>query len=1121
VKLISNLKYSAKLALLFFTVLVLWNGVDLAHRGSPQFGLHFGQSAYAAETTQYNYDALGRLISTTDAAGVTTDYTYDKVGNLKSVALRNLPTPAVDSFTPTSGQVGDTITIRGTNFNPSAAQNTIKFNGTIAAITSATATTILATVPVGATTGPISATTTQGTGTSASSFTVTQLLPPQVTGFSPSLVVQGGFVTMSGANFAATIAGNTVSVNGVNVTVTAATATSLTFQAPVLAVGGKVKVTTAGGIAISSTDLFIVQPPDMLTDIGVTGRLTYNGVSQSPSLPPSKIAMYLFEGVAGTQGTKIRTFDKTMYSVTVTVFGPNGVAVMPETLIYTTAGTVTLPALPTTGTYSVRLLAGSPGGSVSVALGTDIDYGFLTNGQAVDVATVAVRQVITASIAAVAGQTLSVMVSNLTVSSGTIQVRGPDGLVLSAETFLSGGGGVVIPTIVNAGTYRVELAFDAASAGAAKITLATRSNVDFGSLAFDGNKTLAVTIPGNVPFLTFNGTAGQFMGYEWSASTFTKSVEIQILKPDGSELLNSTIAVGNGLVSRFGNLPVTGIYTVKVFPQNGGLGSINFSVWTDVIGGTLVLNAPAFLAAAGTTHKAQQVKYQFSVAAGDVIGLEFNTTMTAAAATVYEPNGSYFTNFPIYPSLHTWRSPVFATAGTYIITVDPVQLGGSLEIKMWSDIDAGTMAVGDTKSITLLSPTQQANFTFSGIAGEKLGTQWLSPALAGNSLQYEVTAPSGALFEASGFSEGIIKYFNNVLPETGLYKVKFTPVGPRVGLIKFKLWRDVDAGAIVVDGAPKLGITLIEAGQQAKFTFVGTAGTVVGYEVSALTIPSGLNAVIKSPTGVTITHQATLYSADLIHRLAKLTETGTYTVQLIPTANIYSPYVGEIGSFNIKLWTDIDAGSVNFGASKDVVFTHSGQGARIKFNAVAGDRLGFEFNNNTPAIDYVYTITTATGTTIDYRPGNAGYPFTEPRAPGVLSYTGEYYVDVLPNSLGAGSVRFNLWKDVQLSLAIDAPLPTVISLPNSLQQSRLSFAGVAGQLLKITFTDVSLVNATGNGSVLVLDPAGNAITSFQTLSSVNGLVINLPALSVAGTYTIWAFPDSGGTGVFSVRVTTQ
>jgi hypothetical protein len=77
--------------------------------------------------------------------------------------------PTVSSFSPATGAPGTAITINGTNFiSPTAVQ----FNGVAATFTVNSTTQIVANVPNGATSGPITVTTANGIATSAGSFTV-------------------------------------------------------------------------------------------------------------------------------------------------------------------------------------------------------------------------------------------------------------------------------------------------------------------------------------------------------------------------------------------------------------------------------------------------------------------------------------------------------------------------------------------------------------------------------------------------------------------------------------------------------------------------------------------------------------------------------------------------------------------------------------------------------------------------------------------------------------------------------------------------------------------------------------------------------------------------------------
>ena len=72
--------------------------------------------------------------------------------------FRNNPTilpPSITSFSPTSGLVGTSVTIIGTNYNPIAANNIVKFGATQATVTAATSNSLTVIVPAGATYQPI------------------------------------------------------------------------------------------------------------------------------------------------------------------------------------------------------------------------------------------------------------------------------------------------------------------------------------------------------------------------------------------------------------------------------------------------------------------------------------------------------------------------------------------------------------------------------------------------------------------------------------------------------------------------------------------------------------------------------------------------------------------------------------------------------------------------------------------------------------------------------------------------------------------------------------------------------------------------------------------------------
>jgi hypothetical protein len=79
--------------------------------------------------------------------------------------------PSISSLSPTSAALGASVTITGTNFGGSQGASTVKFNGTAAAPTSWNATTIVAPVPTGASSGNV-VVTVGGAASNGVAFTV-------------------------------------------------------------------------------------------------------------------------------------------------------------------------------------------------------------------------------------------------------------------------------------------------------------------------------------------------------------------------------------------------------------------------------------------------------------------------------------------------------------------------------------------------------------------------------------------------------------------------------------------------------------------------------------------------------------------------------------------------------------------------------------------------------------------------------------------------------------------------------------------------------------------------------------------------------------------------------------
>lgn len=129
--------------------------------------------------------------------GMTPDGGTNGLGTVFKYSMASL-VPAITNFTPTSGPAGTTVTITGTNFSTTPANNIVYFGSTKATVTAATSTQLTVTVPAGATYQPITVNVAGSTAYSATPFVVTFCGTPGITTSSFAAPVKLATETSSG-----------------------------------------------------------------------------------------------------------------------------------------------------------------------------------------------------------------------------------------------------------------------------------------------------------------------------------------------------------------------------------------------------------------------------------------------------------------------------------------------------------------------------------------------------------------------------------------------------------------------------------------------------------------------------------------------------------------------------------------------------------------------------------------------------------------------------------------------------------------------------------------------------------------------------------------------------------
>jgi RHS repeat-associated protein len=319
--------------------------------------------------------------------------------------------PTITSVSPISGPIGTFVTLTGTNFEPGATS--VTFTGLAAVVRTISATTLTTTVPLGATTGPLTVTTSRGsasvtfTVTTTGDFTLTaapappaaarviagdqtsvslaaggsgsftslvslglSALPPGITAsFSPSQFVAPGasaFVTLAVANTVAprsydlTVSGE-AQVDGRPVTRTAAfTLDVLAPDTP--AITGRVLTAEA-----------VPQPiPGVTVTLGSAFTLTDAAGNFVLRAPPAGANMLLVDG--RTASTPTAQYPPVEVQIDVAASGPTRVPYVLYLPVLDTAHPVTLPL--DAGGFTTQEVKAStpviPGLVVTIPTGTKI-----------------------------------------------------------------------------------------------------------------------------------------------------------------------------------------------------------------------------------------------------------------------------------------------------------------------------------------------------------------------------------------------------------------------------------------------------------------------------------------------------------------------------------------------------------------------------------------------------------------------------------------------------------------------------------------------------------------------------------------------------------------------------
>ncbi|SCL34140.1 RHS repeat-associated core domain-containing protein [Micromonospora pallida] len=1074
------------------------------------------------------YDAAGQLVGVQDQANRTARYGYDAAGNPTSVTNEGTPDLAVLSVVPGTAAVGATVTVQGGCFSDVPTENTVRFNGVPATVTEASGRRLTVTVPAGATTGPVSVQVGDDTAAGPDSFVVAgaNTSAPTITGVSPTVVVPGTPVTVTGTGFASAVADNGLTVNRTRAAVTTAASGSLTLETPTGAASGRVTVRTRYGSVSSGADVFVAPPPYAATDIAYTGRAAL-GVAKTVTIPTGgDLGLLVFDLDEGQQAS-VNLSDGTFGSCgisSVKVLDPFGRTVRSLGCVGATGFVDTVRAR-SAGTYTV-VLAAAEGSTGSIAatvteVPADATASTTPGGDPVTVTTTVPGQNAAVTFPGTTGQRISVQVSDGTYGTydATVSLRRPGGGTVTSNS--SCGGSCYFDTTVlsTEGTWTVHIDPELAKTG--KLTVRVHDvPADPTATVIPGGDpvTVTTTVPGQNSTVTFAGTAGQRVSVHVTGGTYgTYNATGIVRKPDGTNLTGS-LYCGSSCFFDTVTLPVDGTYTFALNPDTGYTGAVTVKVHdvpADPTASTTPGGEPVTVT---TTVPGQNSTVTFAGTAGQrvsvhVTGGTYGTYN--ATGIVRKPDGTNLTGSLYCGGSCFFDSVVLPVDGTYTVAVNPdTSYVGKVTVQVHAvPADHAVTATpgGAAVTVTTTVPGQNGVVSFAGTAGQRISVEMTGGTYGTYNATGIVRKPDGTNLTGSLYCGGSCFFDVVTLPVDGTYTVLVNPDTTYTGGVSVKV-HDVpaDAAAETTPGGAARTLTTTVPGQNGVLSFPGTAGQAVTVQLTNGTYGTyDATVTLRAPDGSTVVSNSSC-GASCSFTSVQLPVTGTYTVLVNPAGT----KVGAITAQVYDVPGDALASTTPGGAAVSVTTTVPGQNGIVSFPATAGQRVSAQLTGGTyGANEATVTLRRPDGSTIVQNTGCGTSCFLDAVT---LPVDGTYTILVDPKGTVTGTItaKVNL---VPADAAVTAtPGGAAVSVTTTVpgQNGVVSLDATAGQRIAVQLSGGTY--GANEATVTLRRPDGTTVV--QNTGCGTSCLLEVASLPVAGTYTLLVDPKGTAIGTIAARV---
>ncbi len=959
------------------------------------------------------------------------------------VTFTVVPAPSISALSPTSGAVGASVTITGSNFGSTQGNGTVSFNGTASTPTSWSATSIVVPVPSGATTGNVVV---HASGVNSNGVGFTVLPTPNITNLSPAPGAVGAWITITGTGFGATQGTGTVAFNGTAGTPKTWSATSIVVPVPTGATTGNVVVNTSG-VASNGVNFTVVPAPSITslspttgavgvsvtitgTNFGAsqgTSTLSFNGTSATPtSWSATSIAVAVPTG-ATTGNVVVYAAGVASNGVTFTV---NNVGTLSGSVTKATDGT------PINGATIQTLQGGVVEGSASSAADGTYSIANLTAGSYdIKFSATGYGTAVSPGVSVTAGGTSSLNTSLSapgTVAGQVTQSGGTPGISGATVTIYQGiesvgaattdtNGNYSVPGLSPA-SYRVEATatgylaqdqtgvtvtsgntttknFSLSASGTAAVSYvydelgrlvgAVDPSGNAAGYGFDpvGNLlSISRSAAGQVSILNFSpksgsvGTTVTITGTSFSATSSQDAVSFNGTSASVSSATTSQIIVTVPTGATTGPIQVTA-------PTGTFTTATNFTLTTSNGAPTITSFTPA-IATAGTSVTATGTNFD-PLPAND--RLKLNTTIQAVGSATAT---SFAANVPANTA--SGRLTLATTGGTGQSSQDLfIPFGAHVA----SDVGfTGRTTITGTQAISLGTASKIGLLVFDATAGQNV-----SALLSGStfsSCTLYLYSPTGTQVGYGGCTSATTFFDTATLPATGTYTFGLEPNGT-MGSITLGLNNPTTITGTITPGGSAVPETTTIPGQDVKLTFSGAANQRVSLFVDNVTNPYALLYLVK-PDGTTQVTSSISNGNNTFMDVQTLATTGTYTLWVQHSGT-------GVGNERLQLYDvppDVTASATIGGPTVPISTTKPGQNAYVTFSGTSGHNVTVNLTSGTyPNAGCNITLTDPNGAGVW---ANTCYGDTNTIGPTTLGSTGTFTLFINPQGTATGGLTVQL-----------------------------------------------------------------------------------------------------------------